>query len=54
MSRSCGSWLGRAHGGAVRALRDKQSAGAPPAQPLPGALDISSQAELVYYGINTM
>lgn len=33
---------------------EEQSAEALPAQPLPWALDISSQAQLVYYGINTM
>lgn len=38
----------------MRALQNKLSVEALPAQPLPGALDISSQAELVYYGIKTM
>lgn len=40
--------------GAVRALQNKPGAEALPAQPLPWALGMSSHAELVYYGINTM
>lgn len=48
------SWLGRAYGGAVTALQSKPNVEALPAQPLPWALDISSQAEVVYYGIKTM
>lgn len=47
-----GPWWGSDR--AVMVLQSKQSAEALPAQPLPGALDISSQAELVYYGINTV
>lgn len=47
-----GPWWGSDR--ALRALQNKQSAEALPAQPLPGASGISSQAELVYYGINAM
>lgn len=35
----------------MKALQNKLSAEALPAQPLPWALDLSSQAELVYYDI---